>query len=229
LAAVGVHLFTASGAVWGLLALLAIADGRIKTALVWMAVTVAIDGADGALARLVRVREALPSVDGALLDNLVDYLNYVIVPAFLLVRTDRLPDGTELALAAAICLSSAFQFVHADAKDGGQFFRGFPSYWNVVAFYAVVLELPPRLAAWGVAALAVLALTPIRFLYPSRTVPFRALTVGLSILWSAALLAVLAAYPEPPRWLALASLTYVVYYVGMSVALRSSRSSSPPA
>ena len=30
-----------------------------------------------------------------------------------------------------------------DAKTEDHYFLGFPSYWNVVAFYAVVLDLPP--------------------------------------------------------------------------------------
>ena len=145
LAAYGVHLLTASGAVCGLLALQGIAGGRFKTALVWMAVAVVIDGVDGPLARSVGVSRVLPGIDGTLLDNVVDYLNYVVVPAFLIVEASLVPLRLEVVGGAAICLSSAFQFTRIDAKTPDHFFRGFPSYWNVLAFYLLVLRPDPRL------------------------------------------------------------------------------------
>jgi phosphatidylcholine synthase len=217
-AAWSVHLLTASGAVWGLLALDAIARARLKPALGWMALAVVVDGFDGVLARRARVRIVLPSVDGSLLDNVVDFLNYVVVPAFLLYRTGLLPSRLALAGAAAICLASAFQFTHAEAKAADRF-RGFPSYWNVVVFYLLLLRPDPWVASGVVAALCVLAFLPVTWVYPTRTRELRVPTLALTTAWAAAVGVLLWRYPDHSRWLAAASLVYVVYYLVLSLWL----------
>lgn len=217
-AAWSVHLLTASGAVWGLLALDAIARARLKPALGWMALAVVVDGIDGVLARRARVKILLPSVDGSLLDNLVDFLNYVVVPAFLLYRAGLLPTRLALAGAAAICLASAFQFTHAEAKTADRF-RGFPSYWNVVVFYLLLLRPDPWIASGIVAVLCLLVFAPVTWVYPTRTRELRLLTIALTTAWAAAVGVLLWRYPDHPRWLAIASLVYIVYYVALSLWL----------
>ena len=217
-AAWSVHLLTASGAVWGLLALDATARARLDSALGWMALAVVVDGIDGVLARRARVRILLPSVDGSLLDNLVDFLNYVVVPAFLLLRAELLPARLALAGAAAICLASAFQFTHAEAKAADRF-RGFPSYWNVVVFYLLLLRPDPWIASGIVAALCLLAFAPVTWVYPTRTRELRVPTLALTTVWAAAVGVLLWRYPDHPRWLAVASLAYVVYYLVLSLWL----------
>lgn len=217
-AAWSVHLLTASGAVWGLLALDAIARARLEHALGWMALAVVVDGIDGALARRVRVSVVLPYFDGSLLDNLVDFLNYVLVPAFLLLRAGLLPAGLGLAGGAAICLASAFQFAHAEAKAADRF-RGFPSYWNVVVFYLLLLRPDPWIASGIVAGLCLLAFAPVTWVYPTRTRELRTLTLALTIVWAGAVGALLWHYPDHPRWLAFASLAYIAYYLVLSLWL----------
>src|SRR5271155_4135706 len=90
----GVHLFTAAGAIAGLFALDRIAATDFRGAFIWMAVAIIIDSAAGTLARLVNVHDRIPIFDGALLDNIVDYLNYVAVPLFLMLRAGLLPRTT---------------------------------------------------------------------------------------------------------------------------------------
>jgi phosphatidylcholine synthase len=75
LAAWSAHLFTATASIWGLLTLLAISNGEWKAAFAWMSIAIVVDSFDGFLARLVRVKERLPGFDGALLDNMVDFIN----------------------------------------------------------------------------------------------------------------------------------------------------------
>ncbi len=132
-----VHLYTALGAVVGLYTILAIDESNFRLAFFLMAVTVIIDATDGALARAARVKEVIPWFDGALLDNLVDYLNYVIVPCLFLLRAGLLPPQDALWLAALPVLSSAYGFCQRDAKTADHFFLGFPSYWNIVCFLSV--------------------------------------------------------------------------------------------
>jgi phosphatidylcholine synthase len=213
-----VHAFTGLGAVFGLLALLAIARGEWRIAFLWMAATVAIDAVDGGLARWAVVGRVLPGFDGALLDNLVDYLNYAVVPAFFLALGPFLPAPYATLGGAAILLASAYQFGRVDAKTEDHFFTGFPSYWNIVVFYLLFLDAGPLLTGVTIGVLTVLAFVPFRYVYPSRTPAFRSLTISLTCAWGAACLAALALYPTRhalPTW---TSLLYVPYYILISVA-----------
>src|SRR5215204_4000617 len=139
--AVAVHLYTASGAVLALLMLVAAFQGEAVKALWLMLVSLLIDSTDGLLARRFRVREALPFFDGALLDNIVDYMTYVFVPVFLLWSEGYLPEGNAgIVLAALPLLSSSYQFCRVDAKTEDHYFLGFPSYFNVLPLYAIVFQ-----------------------------------------------------------------------------------------
>jgi phosphatidylcholine synthase len=214
-----VHLLTASGAAWGFLALGAIDGGNWRLALVWMAVATAMDAIDGPLARRFRVCQILPGFDGTLLDNLVDYFNYAVVPAWFVAQAGLLPQGLGLPAAAAIGLASAFQFSRSDAKTPEGSFTGFPSYWNIVAFYLAALRPVPWVAIGVVAGLCALVFVPVRYIHPVRTREFRPLTLGLTALWAVSLGVVLALYPDHPRWLVLASLLYAAYYGVASLVL----------
>jgi len=219
IAAWGVHVATGFGAVAALLAVEAITRSDWRTAMGWMIAAMAIDSFDGTLARLLDVRRRLPAFDGALLDNIVDYLNYVFVPAFLLLRADLVPARTELIAASAILLSSGYQFCQDDAKTDDHFFKGFPSFWNVAVLYVLVLDAPP---AWNLAVLLLLALAvfvPLHWAYPSRMQTLRGLTIALTVLWGASVVAIVWSWPAVPRWLVLGSALYLVYYGAISLYL----------
>jgi phosphatidylcholine synthase len=128
------HLYTASGAVLGFLALIATVHHDFRQALIWMLVATIVDATDGAFARWVRVDLHARRINGPRLDDIVDYLTYVVAPAFLLVEAGCLPDGgVGLTVAGAVLIASAFGFSRQDAKTVDYLFTGFPSYWNVVA------------------------------------------------------------------------------------------------
>lgn len=219
-AAGAVHLYTASGTVLALLIVLAAIDGRVVTALWLGLVALIIDGTDGTLARLLRVSERLPWFDGARLDDVVDYLTYVFAPVVLLWTSGRLPEGAPgTVLAALPLLASSYQFCRVDAKTEDHFFLGFPSYWNVIAFYAVALRLPPVVVGLVFVVCAALVFVPIEYLYPSRTKAFRSVTLLLTAGWLAVYAVILTQLPDP-GWLVIAiSLLYLVYYFGMSIYL----------
>jgi len=216
-AAWGVHLLTASSAPAGLLAILATLHGDARTAFLWMSYTVAIDAIDGTLARAVRVKEVLPFVDGSRLDDIVDYFTYVAVPAFFIVHMGLLPVAVAVPVASLVMLASGYGFSQVAAKTADHFFTGFPSYWNVVAFYLYVLGWPPALNAAVVTTLAVLVFVPLRYLYPSRMTELRAPTIGLGLVWGAAILWALANFDSAPRGVLTWSLLYPAYYFGLSL------------
>lgn len=212
-----VHAFTATGVVWGFLGVLAVINAEWKLAFFWMLVATFVDGVDGMLARRFRVKGVLPEFDGALLDNIIDYFTYAIWPALLLYQVPGLlPAGSELFTAVVIILSSAYQFCQTDAKTEDNYFKGFPSYWNIVAFYLFVLGWNPWANFALVMLLAILVFVPIKYAYPSRMNKYQRLTIVLVVVWVAMLLLLWAQLPTPHPWLALSSLFFVVYYVFIS-------------
>jgi len=218
LAGAAVHLYTASGSVLGLLIVLAAIDGDIETAL-WLGLaTLFIDGTDGMLARRFRVKETIPWFDGALLDNIVDYLTYVFAPIVLLWATGYLPEGPLGWVVATLpLLASCYQFCRVDAKTADHFFLGWPSYWNVVAFYVIVLDLGERVTAALLVVFAVLVFVPIRYLYPSRMRALQGLTLTLTAVWLASYAVLVVQLPDPNPWIVAVSLGYMAYYSGLSI------------
>jgi phosphatidylcholine synthase len=218
-AAWGVHLLTASAAPAGVLAILASARGDYATSFLWMAYTIFSDAIDGTLARAVEVKRVLPWFDGTRLDDLVDYVTYVIVPAFLVLHAGLLPANVAVPVVLMPVVASCYGFCRTDAKTADHFFTGFPSYWNIVAFYLYALGWPPGLNALVLVTLAILVFVPIRYIYPSRTTTLRPLTVGLGIVWAVVMIWLLLHLTDAPRWLVRLSLAYPAYYVGMSLLL----------
>jgi len=214
----GVHLYTAFGAVLGLLSLYYAGRDDFRAAFIALGIATAIDSSDGPLARALRVKDRVPTFDGALLDNVVDYLTYVAAPAFLMIRAHLLSPGAPgLAMASAVILVSAYGFCHTDAK--GEYFRGFPSYWNLIAFYLFCLGLSARVNMLIVGAFAAMVLMPIRFIYPNRTAPLRTLTLALGTLWAIVTFAMLPRLPACNPIMLGASLSFIAYYLVTSLAL----------
>jgi phosphatidylcholine synthase len=212
------HLFTATGSIWALLTLFAIADGEWISAFIWIGIAIAVDSFDGFWARRVRVKEVLPEFDGALLDNMLDFLNYVFVPAYFLSQTDLLPESAKLLGASLIVLASSYQFCQSDAKTEDHYFKGFPSYWNIMVFYLFVLNLDAWVNFSVVAILAILVFVPIKYIYPSRTTFFPTLNLIATGVWAIANVIILATYPNYAPWLMWISLLYALYYTVMSLA-----------
>jgi len=213
-----VHLFTASGAALGTFALLAIASDRLEAAALMMLAALFIDGLDGTLARAVRVSVHTPEINGRRLDDIVDYLNFTIVPAVFLWGAGSVVHPGWLA---APVLASAYGFSREDAKTEDDFFLGFPSYWNILALYLWLLEIEPQVGTIWVVALSVAVFVPMKYLYPSKVEPM-SLRIWLGIgalLWTAAL-AFCVEWPEASGayFVLELSLLYPAWYMWLSVA-----------
>ena len=161
-----VHLYTASGAVLAMLVVLAAIRGDTVQALWILLAALVVDGTDGMLARRLQVARTVPRLDGARLDDIVDYLTYAFAPVILLLTSGHLPDGSWGGIVAALVLvSSGIQFCRTDAKTEDHYFLGFPSYWNVVAFYALVLDLSPVVVSVILLTCVVAVFVPVKFIY----------------------------------------------------------------
>jgi len=218
-AAHAVHAYTASGVLLAALATMAALAGDVRMALAWLAVAVFVDATDGALARLARVDRYAPGIDGARLDDIVDYLTYVAVPVLVAWQAGALPGTWAWLPAGAVLLSSAFGFARADAKTTDHFFTGFPSYWNIVVVYGLAWQWRPETFALILLAFAAGVFIPVRYVYPSRTSTWQGLTLVLTTLWGVQVLLMIAWIDAAPGWLLWSAWIYPVYYVALSVML----------
>ena len=217
-----VHLYTASGIVFALLAVLELCapqpDARLV--FVWLMVAVLIDATDGPLARRVEVKRRLPHIQGRTIDDIVDYLTFTFIPLLLVARMGWVPEPVLLFVAPAL-MTSLLGFANSGAKDeAGGFFLGFPSYWNIVALYLGVFAQWWPLMVNGIIVLLLAALTvaPVGFIYPNLA-PRRwkgAIMAGGAV-WLVLLLAMLPSYPAVPGRLVVASLIYPLFYVVVSL------------
>lgn len=186
-----VHLFTASGAVFAVLALAAINEHRLGDALLWLFAALVVDGLDGTFARAARVKEVEPRIDGDVLDLVIDYLNYVFVPTAFLLQAGILQPPLALPLAALIQLSALYVFARRDMKTDDGYFRGFPALWNIVALYFYAGGLGGSAAAAITLLLVVLSFAPIHFVHPFRVRDHGAWLPILALAWAVSTLSLL--------------------------------------
>ena len=215
------HLYTATGAITALAAAMAVHAGDYRAAFLWLATATFIDATDGVLARALRVKERLPWFDGAKLDDIIDYLTYVFVPVFLIVRAGLVPASVSLWIGSAVLIASGYGFSRSDAKvdTTDYFFTGFPSYWNITALYLYVCRLSPLVNTAILIVLVGLVFVPTRYVYPSRTTTWRLATVLLGSLWGVCVFAMIWRLPAlDGPWMPL-SLVFPVYYLALSARL----------
>lgn len=218
-----VHGFTASGAYVGLLALLATYRHQWVLALFLMGITIVIDAVDGFLARLIKIKHVIPTIDGALLDNIVDFLNYVIVPSFFLLVNPLLPVGFCYLAVLIVTISSAYQFTQIDAKTDDHFFKGFPSYWNIVTFYLFFWQMDPWINLTILLVLSGLSFVPIKYVYPTRleylthSIFLRTIILTATWVWGAATFGLMWTYPHSSPILTSLSMGYLIFYTIMSL------------
>jgi phosphatidylcholine synthase len=211
LRAYATHAFTATGAAVGLLALLAAADGDWVRMFLWLGVALVIDGTDGPLARRYDARANAPIIDGALLDLVVDYLTYVFVPVFALLRAGLLPGRVGLLVALAVSFGSALYFADTRMKTPDRSFSGFPACWNMVALVVFVLEPSPVVVVVLLLALTVLMFVPVKFVHPVRTRRWRSVTLPAALLWIALAGAAIGVGAAAPGWVGTALLATSLY------------------
>ena len=219
-AAWAVHLFTASAATLGVYTLEMIHKHQYTMALWLMAATVFIDAVDGSFARLVNVKKVTPQIDGTLLDNIVDYVNYVITPCFfLLVKPEMLPVSYKMVLIAAISIASAYQFCQDGAKTPDHFFKGFPCYWNITVFYMFIFNSPPLVNALVLSVFSLLIFVPLKYVYPSRleyvtdSKWLKVIMHGCSGLFGLSSAMMLLTYPNTNTLSIALSLSYILLYL----------------
>ncbi len=183
--AFSVHVLTASGSFLAFLSLVAAADHQWNAMFWWLGLALLVDGIDGPIARKLEVKEILPTWSGELLDNVIDYTTYVIIPAFALYERGFMGSGLSFLSGAIIVVTSAIYYADTGMKTKENFFKGFPVVWNMVVFTLFIIE-PGEWVAFSVVLLCgILTFVPVNFLHPVRVERLRPLNLTVTLLWCA--------------------------------------------
>ena len=196
IAAWAVHGFTASGAVLGFLAIISIFNNDQTGSFLWLGLALLVDGLDGAIARKVGVSDKAPNIDGSTLDNLIDYLNYVIIPSLMIYWFQMVPNGWEIIIPAGIFAVSLYTFANINMKTEDYYFSGFPALWNIVVLYFYILNTNLYINLIVIIFLSILTFIPIKFVHPLRVKKLRNITIFCTIIWSATTLKTCYNFPR---------------------------------
>jgi phosphatidylcholine synthase len=217
-----VHLYTASGLLFALLAAieLCVPQPDPRRVFLWLFIAVVVDATDGPFARRFQVKTVLPHIDGRKIDDIVDFLTFTFLPLLLIARMGWVPQPVLLYVVPPM-IASVFGFANTGAKDeAGGFFLGFPSYWNIVAIYAGIAAQAGWITANGIAllVLAVVTVTPVGFIYPNLApAKWKVAIMGGAVVWALLIVVMIVRFPEPPLWVTLLSIVYPVFYTIVSV------------
>lgn len=196
IAAWAVHGFTGSGAVLGFLAIISILNNDLVGAFLWLGLALLIDGIDGTIARKIGVTDKTPNIDGSTLDNVIDYLNYVIIPSLMVYWFQLVPLGWEIVIPAGMFLVSLYTFANLNMKTSDYYFSGFPAVWNIAVLYFYILGTNQWINLFVIIFFYILTFVPIKFVHPLRVKKLRNITIFATILWSATTLKLVTANPE---------------------------------
>ena len=178
-----VHLFTTSGVLLSFFALVASIEQNLELVFFYLALALFIDGIDGSLARMVDVKRHTPHINGENLDNIIDYLNYVFVPVFVIYWLDFVPADLEIISAFIILAVSCYTFANSNIKTSDFYFSGFPALWNIVILYFYILDTDPFINFLTICFLAIFTFIPIKYLHPFRVKKFRQLSLSILAVW----------------------------------------------
>ena len=183
--ALSVHLFTATGAVFAMLAMLAAVDEKWDLMFLWLVVAFIVDGIDGPLARKYDVKQFAPQYDGMVLDMIIDYITYIFIPAYALFKSGLLPDWIGWICILVITYTSAMYMVDTRMKTKDNSFSGFPATWNMLVLVIFATEPNFWIILFLVIACAITMFTPLKFIHPVRTERWRFLSLPIALIWTA--------------------------------------------
>lgn len=213
-----VHLLTATGAVFAMLAMLAAVDEKWGLMFLWLVVAFIVDGIDGPLARRYQVKVNAPQYDGVLMDLIIDYLTYVFIPAYALFKSGLMPGWTGWFAIIVITFASVVYFADTRMKTKDNSFSGFPGCWNMVilALFATGPNFWVMTAL--VTAIAFAMFLPLKFIHPVRTERWRPVSLPMALAWTG--FAAWAAWVDfhPESWAHWGLVVTSIYLLGAGIA-----------
>jgi len=210
-----VHVLTASGGAVALLALYAAIERDFSACFAWLGLALFIDGIDGTLARAARVTETAAAIDGIVLDLVVDFLTYVLVPVVAVWRSDLMPTIVSFWIGLIVTIASALYFADTRMKTADNWFRGFPALWNVFVLFLFVLRLPWLINAGALLGATAMMFAPVVFVHPLRVAKLRVVTIGVTIVWFALASVAIMEHLEAGVWVKAGFVAAALYFLSL--------------
>ncbi len=183
LVSVLVHLLTGFGILAGFFALIAVMNSNQKEAFLWLGLAFLIDSVDGTLARKFNVKKNLPNIDGKMLDSIIDFFNYVIIPSIMIYWFRYVPDEFILLIPAVLILISIYSYVNLNVLTNDNYYNGFPAIWNVIVLYFYIFGTTQIVNLTLLLFLIFLKFSPLKCIHPLRVKKFKILSIFFVSLW----------------------------------------------
>jgi len=178
-----VHLLTGFGIIAGYFALIAVMNNNQKEAFLWLGLAFLIDSIDGTLARKFNVKKNLPNIDGKMLDSIIDFFNYVIIPAIMIYWFRYVPDQFLLLIPAILIFISIYSYVNLNILTNDNYYNGFPAIWNVIVLYFYIFGTSQNVNLILLTLLIFLKFSPLKCIHPLRVKRFKNLSIIFAIIW----------------------------------------------
>ena len=178
-----IHFFTGIGIIAGFLALIAVLNNNQKEAFLWLGLAFIIDSVDGTLARRFNVEKNLPNIDGKMLDSIIDFFNYVIVPSLMIYWFEYVPDQFNVYIPLILIFISIYSYVNINVLTNDNYYNGFPAIWNVIVLYFYVFGTSQNFNLIFLILLILLKFSPIKCIHPLRVKKLKNLSIFFTIVW----------------------------------------------
>ena len=178
-----VHLFTGFGIIAGYFALIAVINNNQKEAFLWLGLAFLIDSVDGTLARKFNVKKNLPNIDGKMLDSIIDFFNYVIIPSIMIYWFRYVPDQFSVLIPAILIFISIYSYVNLNILTNDNYYNGFPAIWNVIVLYFYIFGTSQNVNLILLTLLIFLKFSPLKCIHPLRVKRFKNLSIIFAIIW----------------------------------------------
>ncbi len=220
-----VHVFTATGVVFGLLAIIAISKHQFILAMFWLIIAFIVDGVDGMMARKFKVKEVLPFMEGKNIDFVIDFANYAIIPAYFLYEAFWIINGekvhvlpniewVKITAVSILLLVSALYYGKEPMVSEDMYFIGFPVMWNAVIYFMFFVTYLPAWINFGfVLFFAILHFVPLKYTYPSQNKKYQILNWVVFIIFIVSTILILWNYPNDQLWMRILSGMYLPFFI----------------
>ena len=178
-----IHLLTCSGLVAGFLSLINVFENNQAGAFLWLGVALIIDAIDGSLARKFEVAKNVKNIDGKMLDSVIDFFNYIIIPSIMIYWFDIVPMYFEIVIPLIILVISAISYSNNNLMSSDNFYKGFPCIWNILLLYIYFFDFNSMTNLFLISFCIILKFIPLKYVHPLRVKKYKIQSTIFMALW----------------------------------------------
>ena len=178
-----IHFLTCSGLIAGFISLINIFENNQVEAFLWLGVALIIDAIDGSLARKFEVSKNVKNIDGKMLDSVIDFFNYIIIPSIMIYWFDIVPMYFEIVIPSIILVISAISYSNNNLMSLDNFYKGFPCIWNILLLYIYFFDFNSITNLFLISFCIILKFIPLKYVHPLRVKKYKIQSIIFMALW----------------------------------------------